>query len=75
MVTTNLAFVGRDVTQILVDIATPDGFGSGLSATSVVRCGNLFTIHERSILRKIGSLSPAVMRKVDDGLRTALELP
>ncbi len=40
MLTTNIGFVGGDPTQILVDIKTPDGAKSGLSATSAVRCGN-----------------------------------
>ncbi len=48
---------------------------SGLSATSAVRCGNLFTLHEQFILRKVGALSAVLMQQVNDGLRTALELP
>ena len=75
MLTTNLSFVGSDPTQVLVDIATPDGAASGLSATSAIRCGNLFTLHERFILRKIGALSAVLMQQVDDGLRTALGMP
>lgn len=75
MVTTNLAFVGSDPTQVLVDISTPDGASSGLSATSAVRCGNLFTLHENFILRKIGTLSSALMQQVDHALKSALELP
>jgi hypothetical protein len=55
-------------------VTTPDGVGSGLSATSAIRCGNLFTLHEKFILRKIGALSAVLMQQVDDGLRTALEL-
>ena len=75
MLTTNLSFVHGDSTQVLVDITTPDGAGSGLSATSAIRCGNLFTLHEKFILRKIGALSAFLMQRVDDGLKTALELP
>lgn len=75
MLTTNLSFVGTDPTQIVVDISTPDGASSGLSVTSAIRCGNLFTLHERFILRKIGVLSAVLMKQVDDGLRTALGLP
>lgn len=74
MVTTNLTFVGTDPTQILVDVSTSDGAQSGLNADSAIRCGNLFTLHEKFILRKIGTLSAVLMQKVDDGLRTALEL-
>jgi len=75
MLTTNLSFVSGDPTQILVNITTPDGAASGLSATSAIRCGNLFTLHEKFILRKIGTLSAALMQQVDAGLQMALELP
>ncbi len=75
MLTTNLSFVGTDPSQVLVDITTPDGAGSGLSATSAIRCGNLFTIHEQFIIRKIGVLSTMLMQHVDNGLKTALGLP
>jgi mRNA-degrading endonuclease toxin of MazEF toxin-antitoxin module len=75
MLTTNLNFVGIDPTQVLVDVTTADGMASGLSATSAVRCGNLFTLHEQFMLRKIGALSPVLMQQIDDALRTALELP
>jgi mRNA-degrading endonuclease toxin of MazEF toxin-antitoxin module len=74
MVTANLSFVGRDPTQVLVDISTADSAGSGLMATSAIRCGNLFTLHEKFIRRKVGSLSAVLMQQVDDGLRTALDL-
>jgi mRNA-degrading endonuclease toxin of MazEF toxin-antitoxin module len=37
MATTNLGFVGGGPTQVLVDITTPDGAGSGLSATSAIQ--------------------------------------
>jgi mRNA-degrading endonuclease toxin of MazEF toxin-antitoxin module len=74
MVTTNLSFVGVDPTQVLVDTATPDGKLSGLSSPSAIRCGNLFTVHEKFILRKIGALSATLMQQLDDGLKTALEL-
>lgn len=75
MLTTNLNFVGSDPTQVLVDITTPDGAGSGLNANSAIRCGNLFTLHENAILRKVGALSAVLMQQVDDGLKAALELP
>ena len=74
MVTTNLNFVGIDPTQVLVDITTADGAFSGLSATSAIRCGNLFTLHEKFILRKIGELSAVLLQQVDDGLKRVLEI-
>jgi mRNA interferase MazF len=75
MLTTNLSFVASDPTQVLVDISTPEGASSGLSATSAIRCGNLFTLHEKFILRKVGSLSAVLMQQVANGLKAALELP
>ncbi len=75
MLTSNVTFVGIDPSQVLVDITTPDGTSSGLNVTSAIRCGNLFTLHEKFILRKIGSLSAALMSQVDVGLRAALQLP
>jgi mRNA-degrading endonuclease toxin of MazEF toxin-antitoxin module len=74
MLTTKLGFVGGDPTQVLVDITSPDGAGSGVSTTSAIRCGNLFTLHEKFILRKIGALSAVLTQRVDDALRKALDL-
>jgi mRNA interferase MazF len=75
MLTTHLRFVSNDPTQVLVGISTPDGAGSELSASSAIRCGNLFTLHEKFIIRKVGALSAVHMQHVDDGLRAALDLP
>jgi hypothetical protein len=45
------------------------------SGASAFRCGNLFTLHESFMIRTIGAPSAAPMQQVDDGLKTALELP
>ena len=59
MLTTNLSFVGSDPTQVLVDIATPNGAGSGLSVTSAIRCGNLFTARKIHSSQDWGTLPRA----------------
>jgi hypothetical protein len=41
----------------------------------VVKCGKLFTIDENLIRRKVGILSTAMMLRVNDCLKAALELP
>jgi mRNA interferase MazF len=64
-----------DPTQLLIDLGTPDGKASGLNANSAGKCGKLFTIHENLIQKKIGGLSAALMLKVNDCLKAALELP
>jgi mRNA interferase MazF len=61
--------------QLVVDISTPEGQISGLNQTSAVICTNLYTVSQIKIRRAIGSLPPALMTKVDDCLRVALDVP
>jgi mRNA interferase MazF len=75
MITKNVTRVGADRTQLLIDISTPDGRGSGLNNISAVTCGNLFTVHENCIQKKIGVLSNVLMHQVNDCLKVALQLP
>jgi mRNA interferase MazF len=74
LVTRNLTHVATDPTQMLIDLATPDGKASGLKVNSAVKCGNLYTVHEDHIQKKIGSLSAALMVQINDCLKTALDL-
>ena len=62
-------------TQVTVDLSTPDGRQSGLHRTSVVNCINLFTVEQAKMLQSIGTLSVALMQKVDAALNAALGLP
>jgi mRNA interferase MazF len=71
--TTKLATVTP--TQLLIDIATPDGKSAGLLHTSAVKCEHLITIEQNLIQRKIGSLPVQLMRQVDDCLKASLQLP
>lgn len=75
MITKNTQHIRTDPTQLLIDLATPDGKASGLNSNSAVKCGNLFTINETLIRRKIGVLSLALMQQVNACLKVALELP
>jgi mRNA-degrading endonuclease toxin of MazEF toxin-antitoxin module len=75
MISKNTSRVGVDPTQLLIDIRTPDGQKSGLKLNSAVTCGNLFTVHEDRITRKIGELSAALMQQVDICLKAALDVP
>jgi mRNA-degrading endonuclease toxin of MazEF toxin-antitoxin module len=40
-----------------------------------VNCVNLFTVDRRRVLRVLGSLPAAAMRRIDACLKAALELP
>lgn len=75
LITKNLQRVRTDPTQLLIDIATPEGKQSGLRVNSAITCGNVYTVHERHILKTVGHLSAAIMRQVDACLKAALDLP
>lgn len=74
MITGNLDDMGQPTT-VLVDPQTADGAGSGLSGPSLVKCCNLATTRQRRVLQVIGHLSDAVMQRVNQALKAALELP
>jgi mRNA interferase MazF len=74
MITGNLKDAGQPTT-VLVDPATPDGTGSGLTGTSLLKCYNLATVRQRRVLHVIGHLSDALKQKLDECLKAALELP
>lgn len=75
LISKNLKHIGTDPTQLLIDMATPDGKLSGLRVDSAVKCGKLFTLHEDMIRKKIGVLSAPLMKQVNDCLKAALDLP
>lgn len=62
-------------TQVLVEISTPEGQQSGLRQDSVVNCVNLVTTDKAKLLRCLGRLPSSHMQRVDQGLKSALDLP
>ena len=73
-ITSNTSRV-HEATQLLIEIATPDGAASGLLYDSAVRCERLHSIPQADVRRIIGNLSDALMRQIDDCLKAALGLP
>ncbi len=61
-------------TQLLIDITTPDGKATKLLHTSAVKCEHLITLDKTLIIKSIGHVPTALMAKVDDCLKAALEL-
>jgi mRNA interferase MazF len=61
-------------TQLLIDIATPDGRQTGLQQNSVVNCLNIFTVEQTKILHTIGKFSSSQMQSIDNCLKVSLEL-
>ena len=73
-VTGNIQRAGEP-TQVLIEISTPDGQKSGLQFDSVVNCVNLVTLDKNDVVRRIGRLPDALIKKVNIALKAALELP
>jgi mRNA interferase MazF len=73
-ITSNVTRV-QEATQLLIDIATPDGAASGLLHNSAVRCERLHSIPQADVRRAIGRLSDALMQQIDACLKAALGIP
>jgi len=61
-------------TQLLIDLATPEGAATGLRQNSMIQCENLLTFDQGLVIAKVGKLSADQMLQVDGCLRAALEL-
>lgn len=72
---TNLTRRSLEPTQLLIELATPEGQQSGLRQDSVMNCVNLLTLDKGKVLRKLGTLPDSMMQPVNDCLKTALALP
>lgn len=75
MIPGNIALVGREPTQFLIDPSTPEGTSSGLNHPSAVKCENLMTIPQRDVIRIVSHLSDTLKLKLQDCLSQALNLP
>lgn len=73
-VTTNLS-AASDPASLLIEVAHPEGNATGLGQDSVITCLHLVTMSEGRIGRVIGRLSSALLLKLDDCLKAALQLP
>jgi mRNA interferase MazF len=73
-VTKNLADAG-DRAHLLIDLSTPDGQATGLVQSSLVSCILLSSVNADRVNPVIGKLSAALVQKLNDCLKAALELP
>ncbi len=65
----------HEPTQLLIDVATPDGAVAGLLYNSAVRGERLHSIPQAAVRRVIGYLPNTLMRQIDDCLKAALGIP
>jgi mRNA interferase MazF len=64
---------GIPSTEVLLDPAVE--MASGLRKVCVASCLNVLTMDQARLLRTIGYLSDAAVRKISDGLKIVLALP
>src|SRR5438552_45909 len=57
MITTRTDRARTEATQLLIEIATPEGKQTGLISDSAVNFSNLFTVEQSKLLRVLGQLS------------------
>jgi mRNA-degrading endonuclease toxin of MazEF toxin-antitoxin module len=81
-VTSNTRLVGKEPTQVLIDVTTADGKQSGLKLTSAAKCENIATHPVSDIRHVIGRLLDSIMRHIhgalkqsDGALKQSLSLP
>jgi mRNA-degrading endonuclease toxin of MazEF toxin-antitoxin module len=65
----------QDPASVFIDIATPDGQATGLHKNGSVACVHLVTMNADRLGAPVGRLSPALLQKVNDALKVALDLP
>lgn len=73
-ITTNLT-LANDPACLFIDTNTADGQATGLLSDSVVTALALSTIYADAVDQVLGSLSPALLARLDDCLKVALALP
>jgi mRNA interferase MazF len=73
-ITSRTRLARTEPTQLLIEVASPDGKAAGLLNDSAVSCENLFTIRQDAIVRTIGHLPDDIMARVDQCLKASLEL-
>jgi mRNA interferase MazF len=61
--------------QMLLDIATPDGKATGLLHESTVKAEHLDTVDQQDVVRVIGKFSPSLMRRLEACIHVSLGMP
>jgi mRNA interferase MazF len=74
MITRTTKLAAIEPTQLLIDIATPEGRATRLLHSSAVKCEHLITLDQKLVIRQIGRLSATMMIQIDQCLKAALEL-
>ena len=73
-ITSNVT-MANDPASLFLDLSTAEGRATGILHDSTVSCLLLYTVYSHTVDQVIGTLSPAMMQKLNDCLKAALELP
>ena len=60
--------------ELVLPLTDPDAGLAGLKRPSVIKLRKLITLHHSLILRKLGQVSPAIQRELDQRLAKAVGL-
>lgn len=72
--TSNVTRATREPTQVVVEMATPEGKAGGIRLDSVIDCTVIATIPKTLLVSKIGAFPNEVMERVDMCLMIALSI-
>lgn len=72
--TSNVTRAQREPTQVVVEMATPEGKAGGIRLDSVIDCTVIATIPKTLLVNKIGAFPNEVMERVDMCLMIALSI-
>lgn len=62
-----------ELSQVFIDITTPDGKLTGLLHDSTVKGEHIDTVDQRDIMRTIGRCSPELMERVEQAIKAAMD--
>jgi mRNA-degrading endonuclease toxin of MazEF toxin-antitoxin module len=73
-VTSNPCWV-NDPACVFIDVTSPEGQATGLHKNGVVSCLHLVTMNADRLGPPVGTLLPALLQRMNDALKVALDLP
>ena len=60
-----------ELSQVFIDVTTPDGKLTGLLHNSTVKVEHIDTVDQRDVMRTIGRFSPELMERVQQAIKAA----
>jgi mRNA interferase MazF len=74
LITSNTQRATSEPTQMLIDVATPEGKQTGLLFTSALQGNNIVTLDGQFIRRRVGTFPAVLMQQAVACIKAALEI-